>query len=622
MHADLLVSLAAILGLGMLAQWLAWRLKHPSIIYLLLFGLLVGPLSALVLNDPLLDIDHLMGDLLFPVVSASVAVILFEGGMSLRFREIQGSARVVRLLITVGVAVTAVISALAARYMLNMDWGVALVLGATLVVTGPTVIIPLLKQIRPRGRVGSILRWEGIIIDPVGAILAVLVFEEVIVEPNLVNAIWILVKTLVIGIGLGYGTARLMIELYRRYWVPDSLQNPLTLGFVLAAFALSNVFQAESGLMTVTIMGMAMVNQRRVDVRHIIEFKETLQVLLLSSLFILLSARISPNDLAQIGVPTLLFVALIVFVERPLAVFFSTLGSDLNWRERLFLAWMAPRGIVAASVASIFAIELEQRGVAGAEQMVPVTFAVIIGTVALYSFTAGPLARRLGLAERNPQGLLIVGANLWIRRMAKQVQETGFRVVLADTNQTNVERARKDGLEVYHGNILSETVEEEIDFAGLGRLLALTPNAEVNALADQQFQGLFGSENVFQLQNVTDGAERESMARHLGGRRLFTGAATYDGIVERYRSGARIQRMQVRDPARVISFAPDQLLPLFVLPGDDRLVIWMLDDPPRVTEGALLIALIAPSVFQTLQEEGAIVLADEAAPLQPQIQPA
>ncbi|MCA9913687.1 MAG: sodium:proton antiporter, partial [Anaerolineae bacterium] len=584
MHADLLVSLTAVLVLGMLAQWIAWRLKHPSIVYLLGFGLAVGPIAAGFLGHPLLDVDHFMGELLFPVISASVAVILFEGGMSLRFSEIQGSAPVVRLLITVGVLVTAVIRTLAARWMLGMDWGVALVLGATLVVTGPTVIIPLLKQIRPRGRVGSILRWEGIIIDPVGAILAVLVFEEIIVEPSLLNGAWILVKTGIIGLALGYGTARLMIELYRRYWVPDSLQNPLTLGFVIAAFALSNVVQAESGLVTVTVMGMAMVNQRLFDVRHIIEFKETLQVLLLSSLFILLSARITPADLAQIGLPTLGFVALIVLVERPLAVFFSTIGSGLNWREKLFLAWMAPRGIVAASVASIFALELEQRGIDGAEQMVPVTFAVIIGTVAIYSITAGPLARRMGLAESNPQGLLIVGANLWIRRMAKLVQESGFRVVLADTNQTNVDRARHDGLEVYHGNILSEAVEEEVDFAGLGRLLALTPNAEVNALADEQFQGMFGSANVFQLQNATDGQERDSLARHLGGRRLFTGHATYDSIVERYRSGARMQRFVVRKAQRVQESVPDAILPLFVLPGDERLIIWSEDETHRLHE--------------------------------------
>jgi len=622
MHADLLVSIAIVLGLGMLAQWLAWRLKQPSIIYLLLFGLLVGPIAAIVLQEPILDVDHFMGELLFPVVSASVAVILFEGGMSLRFRDIQGSGRVIRLLVTVGVFITAVISAIAARYLLGVEWGVALVLGATLVVTGPTVIIPLLKQIRPRGRVGSILRWEGIIIDPVGAILAVLVFEEVIIEPNLFNAIWILLKTGIIGVGLGYATARLMIELYRRYWVPDSLQNPLTLGFVLAAFAISNVAQAEAGLVTVTVMGMAMVNQRRFDVRHIIEFKETLQVLLLSSLFILLSARITPDDLAQIGLPTLLFVALIVLVERPLAVFLSTWNSDLTWRERLFMAWMAPRGIVAASVASIFALELEERGVAGAEQMVPVTFAVIIGTVALYSFTAGPLARRLGLAERNPQGLLIVGANLWIRRLAKQVQEAGFRVVLADTNQSNVERARKDGLEVYHGNILSESVEEEIDFGGLGRLLALTYNDEVNALADEQFQGVFGSENVFQLQNPTDIAEREMMAKHLGGRRLFTEHATYDGIVERYRSGGRIQRMIVNNPQRLTQEIPETLMPLFVIPDDERLIIWTEDDPPRLTEGMHFIALVDPATFQNLLDEGAISLNGSGVVPEPMPQPA
>jgi NhaP-type Na+/H+ or K+/H+ antiporter len=600
-------SIALILGLGVAAQWVSWRLKLPSILFLLLTGLLVGPFTTIWLDTPLLDIEHLLGELLFPVVSASVAIILFEGGLSLRLKDIRGSGKVVGYLVTVGVLVTWLISAVAARYLFDMTWGLSLLIGATLVVTGPTVIIPLIKQIRPKGRVGSILRWEGIIIDPVGAILAVLVFEELLIHTNLIGAAWLLAKTLLIGFGIALPIAQLMIETYRRYWVPDHLQNPITLGLVLVAFAISNTLQPESGLLTVTLMGIIMANQNRFDIRHIIEFKETLQILLLSSLFIMLAARLQPNEIAQIGWATLAFVAIMVFIERPLAVFLSTWTSDLNWREKLFLAWMAPRGIVAAAVASIFAIELQEAGYEGAEAIVPIAFAVIIMTVATYSLTAGRLAQWLGLAERNPQGVLFVGGTRWIRAIAKQVQAAGFRVLVADSNQEHIARVREEGLDVYHGSILSEAVTDEIDFAGLGRLVAMTPNSEVNALASENFEHTFGVENVYELQNVARGADdKAGMSSFLGGRKLFTPEMTYDVLSSRHVKGAHIETVVVGDAQALMPYVPQAVVPLFIATEDGRLLIWSQDDPPRLQNGQKLIAMIDPAQYDTLFAEGII----------------
>lgn len=610
MHNDLLVDIALVLGLGMLAQWVAWRLKQPSIIFLLIFGLMVGPVSA-ILNDgmPFLDVEHFLGDLLFPVVSASVGVILFEGGLSLRFRDLEGTEGVVGRLVSLGVAVTWIISGITAHYLLGLGWEMALLLGATLVVTGPTVIIPLLKQIRPQGRVGSILRWESIVIDPVGAILAVLVFEEIIAGPQWFALAWALFVTIAVGLGIGWLAAQVMIEIYRRYWVPDALQIPVTLGFVLSAFAFSNSIQPESGLLTVTVMGIVMANQRRFDINHIVEFKETLQVLLLSSLFILLSARMQPEDLLQVGLPTFWFVVIIVFVERPLAAFISTIGSDLNWRERVFIGWMAPRGIVAASVASIFAIELADRGIEGANVLLSVTFAVIIGTVATYSLTSGIVAIRLGLSEKNPQGLLVVGGSHWIREMAKQVQKAGFRVLLSDTNQNHVDHALSENIEIYHGNILSEVAQDEINFGGIGRLLALTPNSEVNALAGEHYQHTFGSENVFELQR-REIDERDGISVHLGGRTLFPAATTYDTIINRFQNGARIMRIRVGDAQAVQYAIPNAILPLFVMPDKEKLLIWTEADPPTVRQGNELIALIESEFYDELLEAGAILKPD------------
>lgn len=608
MHEDLLVSLALIPALGIAAQWISWRLRQPSIIFLLSFGLLVGPIATLILGDPIIDVTHVFGELLFPFVSLAVSIILFEGGLGLRFSDIRGSGRVVRRLISLGVVATWLISAVAAYYLFDFDVGLSLLMGATIVVTGPTVIIPLLKQIRPKGRVGSILRWEGIIIDPVGAVLAVLVFEEIIGGPDIPGLVWSITKSIMIGVGLGVIAGRLMLETYRRFLVPDSLQNPVTLSFVISAFTISNVLQPESGLLTVTVMGIVMANQNRVDIRHIIEFKETLQVLLLSTLFIILAARITPADLEQIGWPVLIFVAIIIFVERPLAVYLSTIGSGLNWRERLFLAWMAPRGIVAASVASIFALELQERGVEDAAKIVPFTFAVIIATVATYALTSGPLARRLGLAEQNPQGLLIVGSSRWIRDMAREVQALGFRVLLTETNQARATRAMQEKLDVYYGNVLSERSDEEINLLGIGRVLAMTSNAEVNALVGERFRGEFDTDSVFQLPRAADAEDNAGLSRHLGGRFLFSPDATYDEISHRFGMGARVMQFTVGEPQAMLDAVPQLMLPLFLVPEKERLVIWVYDDPPRPQRGQTIIALVNDNAYEVLVQRGAIKL--------------
>lgn len=610
MHNDLLFDIALVIGLGVFAQWVAWRLRQPSIIFLLLFGLIVGPISAIINGEPILDIGHFLGELLFPVVSASVGIILFEGGLGLRFRDLEGAGGVVGKLVSVGVLVSWLLGTVAAKMLLGISWEIAFLLGATLVVTGPTVIIPLLKQIRPQGRVGSVLRWEGIVIDPVGAILAVLVFEGIIVGPELVPLVGAIIVTIVIGLSIGWSSAQFMVEVYRRYWVPDSLQNPITLGFVLAAFTLSNIIQPESGLLTVTVMGITMANQRRFDIHHIVEFKETVQIMLLSALFILLSARMTPDDLMSIGIPTLIFVLIMVVIGRPLAVLFSTIGSDLSWRERSFLAWMAPRGIVAASVASVFAIELLDRGFEDANVLLSVTFAVIIGTVLIYSLTSGRVARYLGLSEENPQGLLIVGAGAWIREIAKEVTAAGYRVVLSDTNQDHSTRARQDGLEVYSGNILSEAAQDEIRFGGIGRLLALTSNREVNALAGELFQTTFGVENVFELQHGQAG-ERDSISTNLGGRTVFPPNTTPELIQRRFVDGARIMTLTVGDAQIATNAIPNAILPLFVLPDDETLLIWTEEDSPTLRSGVRVIALVESEFYDELVEQGAILTDDE-----------
>ena len=566
MSQYLLLAIASIITLGIAAEWIAWRVGLPSILLLLVFGIVAGPLTGL------LKPDAIFGDLLFPVVSVSVAIILFEGGASLRIGELQQVGRVVTRLVTMGAIVTWALVTVAAHYILGFALEPALLLGAILVITGPTVIVPLLRHMRPSRQVGNALKWEGILIDPIGAVLAVLVFE-VLLAGGLevawtVGALGFL-KTVVIGVMLAAVGAGLMILVLDRRWVPEFLQSPLSLTVVVAAFAGSNALQPESGLLTVTLMGMAMANQNSVNIRHIIEFKENLRVLLISSLFIILAARLEMADLRAVGVPEIAFVGALIMVVRPLAVGISTQGSDFSWRERILLGWVAPRGIVAAAVSSLFALELTRHGYAGAEQLASVTFLVIIATVLVYGFTAGPLARRLGVAQPEPQGVLFVGAHPWAREIARELQELGFQVRLADTNRRNISQAGLAGLPTYYGSTLTEGALDQIELAGIGNLLAVTSNDEVNSLTGLNFSEVFGVDSVYQLPPAElETATGETLVgRHLRGRFLFQADAGHWELTSRFDAGADVKTTKLTDSFGYTDFLeqyPDAI-PLFVV---------------------------------------------------------
>ncbi len=594
MTVDFILGLAIIIFAGILAQWLAWRLRIPSILLLLIFGLLIGPVFGFV--NP----DALFGELLFPLVSLAVGIILFEGGLGLRFKDLPEIQRVVWMLISIGALITWAVSAAAAHFIIGLDFQLALVLGVILIVSGPTVILPLLRDVRPEGPVGSILRWEGILIDPVGATLALLVFDTIL-QTNLREAtgeaVISLLQIVIIGAALGWAGARGLAYLLKHYLIPDHLQNAFTLMAVIVVFALSNLLASESGLLAATIMGMALANQNAVAIKHIIEFKEDLGVLLTSSIFVLLAARLQLGDILGLGWPGLLFLAAIILLARPLSVFFSTLGSSLNLAEKGFLAWMAPRGIVAASVASIFAIELAHVGFPHADILVSLTFLVIIGTVLVYGLSAGPLARRLGLAQANPQGALLVGAHRGARRLAKSLQDAGFKAVLIDTNPRNCTLAQAEELQAYCGNILFEEFVEEIDLGGVGKLLALTSNDEVNTLACLHMADIFGRANVYQLppQSI-EGQRADGLPDFLVGRLLFGPDMTYRKLNERFNAGWTLEIIEMAeafDPDALAERAADALIPMFVI-RDRLLKVITATESYAPQPGDRLIALVVP----------------------------
>lgn len=585
MPTDPLPILAGILVLGIAAQAIAWRLRMPSILLLLGSGILAGSLGFL---KP----DELIGRrLLSPVVTLSVAVILYEGGLTLRFRELARSGGVVVKLVTVGALVTWGTATALAHFVLGLSIDLALLLGAVLIVTGPTVIQPLLRHVRPSGQVGSILKWEGIVIDPIGALTALLVFEGIGGEAHVFASI---LKTLVIGGGLGALGAGLLIVLLKRYLVPDFLQTAVSLSIALGVFAASNMVQHESGLFTVTLMGVLLANQNWVEIEEILQFKENLGVLLLSALFVVLGALLDPMEIVALGWRGAVFVAGLVLVARPLAVLASSMGEDLERRELAFLSWMAPRGIVAAAVASVFALKLQDSGVEGAGVLVSATFAVILGTVLIYGFTAPLLAYRLGLAEPNPRGILIVGAHAWHRGLAEVLLRENVPVLLVDTNSDHTRRARMAGIPSYTGNAVHEHILEDLDLGGIGKLLAATPNDWINLLAAQRIGRTFGSKNVFQLAAHTPSRVSPAEERVIA-RVAFDEEENFASLQSRMATGQTFKATRLSEEFDMDDFLElygEEALPLLVIAADGKTRVFTPEAPPEAKPGETLVAMV------------------------------
>jgi len=594
MTEQVMIAVAAIGVLGALGQWLAWRLRVPAILFLLLAGIAAGPIAGW------LDPDALFGDLLFPLVSLAVAVILFEGSLTLKFAEVAGLERVVRRFVTSGVLLTWAVVAAAAHWLVGFGWEIATLFGAIMVVTGPTVIMPMLRTVRPTQRVANILRWEGIVIDPVGALLAVLVFEFIVSARGgdaFSHTLLTFVAVVAVGTAIGLAAGFALGEALRRDWLPEYLDNMVTLILVFAAFVASNTLAGESGLLAVTVMGIYLANRKGVEVEAILSFKESLSLFLISGVFILLAARLDLARLQEIGWGALAVFAAVQFVARPLKVLTATTGSTLTWRERALLSWIAPRGIVAAAISALFALELERRGVAQAEWLVPLVFVVIIGTVVLQSLTAGPLARLLGVAEPEPTGFLVVGANPLARAVAKTLAQHKIPVLLTDTQWDNVSAARMEGLRAYFGNPLSEQAQIQLDLAGLGHLLALTSDPHLNALACTRYRADFGAGAIHALRVR---AEDDGRLAALPPSQIAFGAeVTYGELTRRMARGAEVRATPLTDEfdaARYDERYGPHAIALIAIDPRGRAFVYGTEKPPEARAGWSIVALVDPAV--------------------------
>lgn len=581
MNHDVVNGIVTLVALGAAAQWVAWRWKLPSILVLLTVGFVAGPVTGLFRPD------EVLGDLTFPFVSLAAAVVLFEGGLTASVDEIRQVATPVRRLIVIGVPVTWVSLTAAAHYLLDLQIEMALLLGAILVVTGPTVVGPLIRHARPEARIGSILKLEGIINDPIGAILAVLVFQGIRIE-HTERALTVIsagvLKAAVLSVAVGLLAAFLFVQVRRRDMLPEFLHNAVILPATLLTFAVANRIQAESGLLAVTVMGIALASQKRVSIEQSIEFTEHARVLLISALFILLTARMQLSDFTGLSVGAVSFVAFTILVARPLSVWLSTIRSGLSGKERVLLACVAPRGVVAAAVSSVFALELVELGYAEASVIMPVTFLVIAATVLVYGLGMTPLVRRLGLGQGAVQGVLILGADRFARLVAQALDQRGFRAILVDSDRAKVEKARTMGLEARRGAILHRPLLQRLNLDGVGRFLALTPNDEVNTLAASHFSKLFGTSEAYQLEPDADpGDPQQDYPIELLGR-IFAVGQTYDKLAALAKSGAAITSTPIEGALSLDEFherfGPDAV-PLFEIDDEGTLCFVRQNQPIR-----------------------------------------
>jgi NhaP-type Na+/H+ or K+/H+ antiporter len=573
-----MLELAGIIILGIVAQWVAWKFKIPAILPLLLIGLLVGPIAAEFLSDdggkwiePIWNGEKGLfpGDGLYYFVSLAISIILFEGGLTLKRSEIKNVGPVITKLITLGSAITFFGAGVVAHYIFDLGWEISFLFSGLIIVTGPTVITPILRNIPLKKDISTVLKWEGILIDPIGALVAVLVFEFISVGGGgafTKTALIEFSKILLFGTTFGFTFAHALAFSINKKLIPHYLLNVVALSAVLLVFVLSDIFAHESGLLAVVVMGMVLGNSNLANLKELLYFKESLSVLLISILFILLSANINIEDLFLLYTwKTGVLFVVVVFVVRPIAVFASTFHSNLKLNEKLFISWVGPRGIVAAGIASLFGSKLIKQGVEGAEYITPLVFMVVLGTVLLNATTARFFAKIVGVFLKKSDAILLVGASKAVRLIALFLKEKGKRVILIDSNKNFIQEALNLQLEAFKVDVYDDELTNNIELNDVGYLIALTGSDQVNMHALNKYSEDFGEQGAYKMassKEITEasGRERES---------FFTPYDDYINLSEAYRENPTISEVTIVDQKEYNSILgnfskEEKSIPLFI----------------------------------------------------------
>ncbi len=631
---DNFVLTFAIIGvLGVGAQWLAWRFNLPGIVLMSIAGIVAGPVTGLLWPagyDPTTaaaaPMETLFGDFYRPIIGVAVAVILFEGGLTLNFSEIKDIGRGVRRLVFPGAAVAWILGAAAAHFIGGLTWQVAILFAGVMVVTGPTVIIPLLRQAKLHPRTGALLKWEGIVNDPLGALFAVFAYEVAVLgfgghgghgahgPTGAQDLVLSLIIASVLCGGFGFALGRGVAAAFRRGFVPEYLKPPVLLVTVLVSFEIANLLQEEGGLVAVTVMGVTLANSRIASINELRLFKENVAILLVSGVFIILTANLTWPTFAALDARAYLLIAAMLFVVRPATVFLSTIGAGLSWQERLLAGWIAPRGIVAVAVSSFFGAalaaslataaaetaDLADRAalrayLADAEQLIPLAFAMVFSTVVLHGFTIRPLAVALGLSSSEKPGVLISGASTFSVALAVKIKELGVPVLVADASWRRLRPARLADVPTYYGELLSEVTEHHVELNNYGALLALASNEAHNALVCTDLAPEMGRATIHQVNaRGKDEEDRRALSYTLQGRTFLASGAPFDVLQRRHFAGWTFQKTRLSEeypPDAYLADLPDEA-ELVLAVRKEQVVIASQEIPLTPAIGDVVLAFV------------------------------
>ncbi|REB05971.1 sodium:proton antiporter [Sporosarcina sp. BI001-red] len=592
MFGSIAADLMLVVFIGILSQWVAWRYRLPAIVVMAIAGLIVGPVFGFI--NP----KETLGELFSPIISFAVAIILFEGSLNLDFREIKGFSKPLMRIVTFGAFIAWVAGSLAAHYLAGLSWTVAFIIGGLFIVTGPTVILPMLRQAKLKPRAAALLKWEGIIVDPFGALLAVFAFEFI----KFVNgqatfaALGLFVAASAFAVFVGWASARILGYAFEKGLVPEFLKAPVLFAVVLFTFVVSDELMHETGLLAVTAMGIVMANMHLTSIHDIRQFKENISVLLISGIFVMLTASLNPHVLIEIfDWHIITYVAAMLFVVRPLSIWISTVGTDLSNREKNLIGWVAPRGIVALTVSGYFASILLENGYKDAELLTALTFALVLSTVVLHGFTIGPFARRLNLTTTDESGVLFVGGTRFAAELAQSIQDTGNEVLLMDTSWAGLSHARNLGLSSHVGDILTEQTEYTLDLSPYRYMLAMTKADTYNAHICADFLYDVGRQNLFQTKfHVGEGVESFNVT---GGRTLFTPALSIYDLEERMNSGHVFRKTVLSKQygyTQYLRERDDRSVLLYILREDGSVEFYTPTEELQAVAGDTIVALSHP----------------------------
>lgn len=613
-----MLELAAILVLGIFAQWFAWKVKLPAILPLIIIGLALGPVSTFFTANgkKLISGDEIFqGEMLYAFVSISVGVILFEGGLTLKLKEIKKLARTVRNLLTIGVLVTLAGGTFAAHFLLGMNYNFAFLFGSLIIVSGPTVITPILRNVKPNQNINAILKWEGILIDPLGALIAVLAYEfirsSIPQSEYTLIALKEFVLTIATGAFMGALAALLLYYIIQKNRIPEYLRNVVSLGLVILVFAVSDFFKHESGLLAVTVMGTILANMDIEELKDIISFKEDISIILISILFLLLSTQIEVEQINKLGIESLGLFLVVILLIRPLGVLLSTLNANLNWREKLFISWIGPKGIVAAAVASLFTIQIQSGDVKLSEEemesatkILPLVFMIIVGTVIFQGSSARWVAKLLNVRRESPRGILFVGANEAARHLGNYLKQINIPVIFAESSYDNIREARRSGLPTYKCNVLKENIWEEVDITATGRLLALTPDSEINMLACKKLSKEFGEDNVYRLVSKRESSMKDiEKPKNL----LFDGQTDLFSLINIIRKNPEVsvktnENEGDKDFSEWMEKNKKKIIPLFIKTPEDTIRV-VTNNDYKVNKGETLVYILNKAEYNALTDE-------------------